>query len=194
MFEYSNNSLIETKEWLVARKCFQIEGNRLIAPYERVPYDTWLSIENCGVYLQINKKLKEQCVKYQYKVITKQGERISAIDKFYDLGYHASLLEPGCDRKYFCYEVEPGCDRKYFCYEVGSAFWLPIAFDLEDIQMINYDDVVVSSFCVPLISDFYFELADIINVEHSVVITYWLPIVSAFMELLKLNKIENRNE
>lgn len=181
VFEYSNNLLIKTKEWLVARKCFQIEGNKLIAPYERIPYDTRLSTKNCEVYLQINKRLKEQCVKYQYKVITKQGERISVIDKFYDLGYHASLLEPGSD-------------KSYFCYNVGSAFWLPIAFDLEDIQIINHEDVVVSSFCVPLTSDFYFELADIINVEHSVVITYWLPIVSAFMELLKLNKIENRNE
>jgi len=178
MFEYSNNSLIETKEWLVASKCFQIEGNRLIAPYERVPYNTWLLTENCGVYLQINKRLKEQCVKYQYKVITKQEEcieeHINVIDKFYDLGYHASLLEPGSD-------------KDYFCYNVGSAFWLPVAFDLEDIQIINHEDVVVSSFCVPLTSDFYFELADIIGVEHDVVISKWIPIVSAFIELLKLN-------
>ena len=181
MFEYSNNLLIETKEWLVARKYFQIEGNKLIAPYERIPYDIWLSTENCGVYLQINKRLKEQCVKYQYKVITKQGERINVIDKFYDLGYHASLLEPGSDKNYFCYNVD-------------SSFWLPIAFDLEDIQMINHDDIVVSSFCVPLTSDFYFELADIIDVEHNVVINYWFLVVSSFIELLQLKEIKNANK
>jgi len=178
MFKHSNNLLIKTKEWLVAKKCFRIENNKLIAPYERSPYDTWLFTENCGVYLRINKRLKEQCVKYQYKVITKQEERIKeyidVIDKFYDLGYHASLLEPGSD-------------KDYFCYNVGSTFWLPVAFDLEDIQIINHEDVVVSSFCIPLTSDFYFELADIICVEHDVVISKWIPIVSAFIELLKLN-------
>ncbi len=182
-FRQSNHLLIQTDEWLVARKHFNIEDGKLISTYNRKPYNTCKLDLNNRTYLHIIKQNQMQPVIYKYSVLDWWGdETITGIKKEYMLGYHAMLFT-----KEFLEQ-----DASNLCLMEGLTIWLPIVFEKGDIQMIScsnaISDVVVDNFHIPLSLGFYFELAKIINIEERIVIDFWLPRVSNFIELLQLNE------
>lgn len=182
-FKQSNNFLIQTDEWLVARKHFNILDGKLISTYNRTPYNTCKLDLNNRTYLHIIEQNQMQPVLYKYSVLGWWGnETITDIKKEYVLGYHAMLFTKEFLEQY----------ASNLCLIEESTIWLPIVFEKGDIQMIScsnaISDIVIGNFHIPLSPGFYFELAKIINIKEHIVIDFWLPAVSNFIELLKLNE------
>lgn len=185
-FESSNYLLVKTtKDWLVARKCFHVEEGKLIAPFKRVPYDTLVAERDNQRFLRIIKHPMMQSVEYQVRLF-RPIEDIEDIDagqdlaifRGYNLGYHASLFTEN-------YLFDEAISRHLYS-QVSCAFWLPITFQAQNIQMVSANDVVVDEFSIPLSSKFYLDFANLVGIREQIATEYWLPVLADFKHLLGL--------
>lgn len=191
-FESSNYLLVKTtKDWLVARKCFHVEvrlhpsgglQGKLIAPYERVPYDTLVAERDNQRFLRIIKHPMMQSVGYRVRLFrpiedNDAGQDL-AIFRGYNLGYHASLFTEN--------DLFDEVISRHLYSQVSCAFWLPITFQAQNIQMVSANDVVVDEFSIPLSSKFYLDFANLVWIREQVATEYWLPVLADFKHLLGL--------